>query len=226
MKKFKDTKHRDKILSRIKKILALADRTSFEEEANTALRMAKGLMKSYGLNLSEVEMVDEIKGNIIEDTTETSGRIMNWKKITAMAVEKICDTKLIINHVGKNRVNLKFIGYKEDVKLSLTLYSTFTLSMANMANKSYSDRFRKRSYLIGLADRLVDRAIEESKQALDDTPKYGALVVVKENEISEYIKDLELTSKTMKNKINTEAYNKGYADGDNLDLHNKGRIGY
>ena len=40
-KRFKDDEHRKKILDRIRKILALADGTKFEGEADTAMKMAQ-----------------------------------------------------------------------------------------------------------------------------------------------------------------------------------------
>jgi len=226
MKEFKDKKHREKIVDRIKKILALASKTSFEGEAKTAMRMAKGLMKSFGLTMSEVEIKESVEDNIVEEMTDISGKLMNWKKVMAMAIEELCDTRLILTQLKSGKFGFKFIGLKDDVKLSIILFNSFKLIMRDLAVKNYSSKIQRTSYLLGLADRLLKRAEKETVLAKEEVSTYNALVVVKEKEINKYVDENlgKIHTSPIKSKINTEAYAKGYVDGDKIDLQNKEKI--
>ena len=225
MKIFKDDKHRKKIIDRIQKILALGNSTSFEEDAQTAFKIAKGLMTSYGLDMSEVDIKEEIENNIIEEQTEGKGKLFNWQKITASAIGNLCDTTLLIIRKNK-KTGFKFIGFKQDVKLAINLYNLLIVTMKNSANKNYSSKTDRNSYLLGMADILCDRAVIENLLAKEVKQNYGALIIVKEKEINKFLQENYGNLKTakLKTKINQEAYNKGKEDGRNIDLGKRKKI--
>jgi len=224
MQTFKDEKHRDKIIDRIQKILALAEDTTFENEANTAFKMAKNLMVSYGLDMSEVEMKEAIQNNIIEGATEGIGKMFNWQKILAMTISTLCDTKLIFSRQNK-KTKLKFIGFKDDVNLSIQLYNALILKMKLLSSKYYHDKRNKNSYLLGMSDCLLKRAKVETKEA-KEIKTYNSLVVVKDQEIKNFVNNKynNLKKGKIHNVINKEAYNKGQCDGKNIDLGSQAKI--
>lgn len=226
MKKFRDQKHKEKIIDRIRKLLAVSTGTSFEAEAATALRMAKGWMTSYGLSIEEIES-QPAEENVDRKTTLRTGRLAPWEKILALAIEVLCDTKLILYQLGDRRTTFIFIGLKDDTEMSVKLYDTFNTGMKLMAAKEYPDSFRRRSFLLGMADCLVKRARIETAEAKAVTPTYGALVVVKENQIQEYMNEY-FKSNTRKSAIRTsysaEAYERGFEEGKKVDLGTRKKL--
>ena len=226
MKKFENEKHKNKIIDRIKKILATAESTSFEAEAETAFKIAKGLMATYGLSMSEIEMQEEIEGNIIEAMTDEKGKIFNWEKMLAVAVEELCDTKLIIYHTGRNKSSLKFIGFKDDVTLSIQLYNFLNITLKQLVAKQYKGKRQRNSYLLGMTNCLGRRAKTESQKVKEEVKTYNALVVIKEEEINKYVNDTHknLKSTSVRSRIDTEAYEKGQYDGNFVDLNNRRKL--
>jgi len=71
-KQFKNDKERKKIIDRIQKMLAHAEGTQYEAEAETAMKMAQSYMKQYGLSMTDVELGDMLEEPIEQGT-------MDWK---------------------------------------------------------------------------------------------------------------------------------------------------
>lgn len=220
MAEFKDDAHRNKIIDRIRKMIALANGTTFDGEADTAMTMAKNLMSSYGLHMSEVELKSEINASIGTGHVSRVGRLHTWEKLLANAAAELCDTRVIVTPVG-DLYTLMFVGMKQDVELAVMFYEEFALKIKQMAVTKYAVLYERYRYLEGITARLVDRANEISEQTRNQRPTYGALVVVKDNEIQEFM-DREI-GKTRNAKLNTrennESFMRGYIDGGNIDLN-------
>lgn len=220
MAQFKDQAHREKIIDRIRKLLAVANGTNFEGEAATAMRMAKGYLKSYGLDMSDVELQQDVHASMGKGNVNRVGRLHTWEKMLANCCAELCDTRVVVMPVG-DLWTLMYIGMKQDVELSVILFEDFSAKLKLIAVSKYASLYDRYRYLEGITCRLVDRANELSAEAKSDTPTYGALVVVKDHEIQDYM-DQEI-GKTQKAQLRpqqgSEAFTQGYHDGAHFDLN-------
>lgn len=221
---FRDEKHRDKIIDRIRKLIAVANGTCYDGEADTAMRMAKGLMSSYGLHMSEVELKENVHANLGKDTVNRVGRLHTWEKLVGGCCAELCDTRVVIYPVG-DLYTLMYVGMKQDVELSVILFEDFCARMKSLAVAKYDTLYDRYRYLEGIAARLVDRANEISDAAKAQTPSYGALVVVKENEIEAFMQEeLGSVKKAPIDVKASAAFNQGYKDGEHFDLNTNRRL--
>lgn len=220
MDKFTNSEHKEEILEKIRKILAIANGSNFEDEANTAMGMAKKLMTQYGLDMSDVEIKEDITAGIIEDSPDRNGKIMAWEKGLATVLQVLCDIKPILIVSGYT-AKFKFIGYRDDVYLALEMFNHLATNIQRLARQNYSDCHMRRSYMLGMTMRLVERAQRIQAEAKMQAKKYGEIVLVKDKAIKEYQDDKykNLQSGNHRTKYTRSAFERGYEHGDNVDLN-------
>ena len=107
---------RQKIIDRVTKLMALADNSSFSEEADTARNMAIELMAKHQLTHSDMSIEDTELTVEIEDTE-------NKKKDTSAinlihAVAAFCGVAMVVSGSSTERgsIKYKFIGTKNDIE--------------------------------------------------------------------------------------------------------------
>ena len=100
MEKFESEEQKLKVVDRIKKLLAIGDRSKNpnEAEVQTAMRMAREYMEKYGPEMSDVEIENSGDGEIESLDSEREGVIRHWEQRLAMAVCKICDVTVILGN--------------------------------------------------------------------------------------------------------------------------------
>lgn len=232
-KKFKNQEERKKILERIKKIMAVAKGSSFEGEADTAMKMAQSYMKQYGLSMSDVEFQEELKEKIIHDIMtgkENPRAIQRWTQILAGVCGMIFDCQFVlVKDDPKDR--LSYIGYSNDVEMAKLLFGILYNSIRTHSRKLYPMKMSifnkaKDSFRLGCCIRLLERAHEEKQKDQKENNRYGLMVVEKGLRVKNWSdENLNITNSKVRNgRILPSEYEKGRKHADSLDLMNKPKV--
>ena len=227
-KKFKNDEEKRKILERIKKILALAKGTTFEGEADTAMKMAQSYMIQYGLSMTDVEIGEELEGQIVTSPLDRQNP-EEWERILGLAVATVTDTQSYTKMLHKGSV-LMFMGYKDDVDFAKVLFSVLRVGVNSSARKTFpDDRKMRDSFRLGCVVRLEERAKEE-KQTVVQEPgnnRFALVVVEKKSRIAKWAdENLNLKNKNANRgrSINPIGFAMGKAHANKMDLMNKAKV--
>ena len=230
-KKFKTEEERRKILDRIKKILALANGTNFEGEANTAMAMAQSYMTQYGLSMTDVEIGEELDGVIVTEPVDKKNPIQ-WERILGLAVAIVTDTKSYTKMLGQGS-RLMFMGYKDDVAFAKVLFSVLYVTVKSESYKRFGrekeDRNMRLSFRFGCAIRLEERATQEKQTVVAEPSnnRFALVVVEKKSRIDKWADEnlnLKNVANKMRSQINPVGFAMGKAHANSLDLMNKNKV--
>lgn len=111
---------RNKILERVKALLAMGCDTSSPNEAAIALKRARSLMDKYQISLKDIENSQEDDFNSSSFNTGNTQR-KRWFEYIASKIAVMNDCRITIGrefYEGKIVITYDFSGFKEDVALS------------------------------------------------------------------------------------------------------------
>lgn len=228
-KRFKDEKERKRIMDRINKILNHAKGTSYEAEAETAMKMAQSYMKQYGLSMNDVEVEAYLKDEeIVQDFATEVSRMYAGEDMIASICTIIFDVKAIFSRRNGKRA-IAYIGYTEDVNMAKMVHVTLLVSLRLESAKRYPGPrtyVSRKSFTRGVCNKLRQRAKEEKQTDTKDTTKgYGLIVVGKSTRISNWINErINLKQTKQRGGFDEAAYQEGQEHAKNIDLHNKRKV--
>lgn len=236
-KKFQSEKERAKILDRIRKLQAVANNSSYPEEADTALRMAANYMKQYDLSLSDVELSEVLQSDICTEFVDRKVRSQEtWERHLCMAVARLFDCKTYlssryIDDGTKEQTVMCFAGYKEDVSMCLCMFNQLLISSRAHVFKLYPLSMPKlRSFLAGFGVRMVQRVDEyiEENRKQEYTGRYDLVVRSKQDRIAESLEKKGLKfGKCAKRRrtIDADSFAEGERYADSTDLNRGNKLG-
>ena len=203
-------------LKRIKALLAKAESTTNEHEADALQRKAEELMVKWGIDDAALESAsgaDRVSANVIE-------RRMQFTGIYADAMCKFFGPYIVRGVAGDNikllngvKGSLYLIGMKSDVDRAVVLIESLeaqamhamrewwkTVSDEHKAIVGGSGGYRdRRSFLLGFGGRVKERLTE--LRHVEETSVSNALVVRKETVEAAYRKMYPVTGKARSSKI-------------------------
>ena len=212
-------KNNEKIMEKIKKVLALSKNNPSEEEAAAALLMAQKLMVEHNLTMEEVEGTGEEKAEAVSNYSVTSGSNTGWKIRLAKI---ICDN--FKTEVLKAGSGFCFIGMEEEVHLTISLFNLAS-DIIDRGMKKVRRNARKAGLnTSGIAGDYVAGFLDGLKAKFDEqVQKEGwGLILVKPEAVVKKTDQLTKGSKPVqiKDKLGRKgsmaAYNQGYQEGKNL----------
>lgn len=227
---------KDKILERVRKMIALAnDAGASEGERDNALRMAHATLAKYNLTLSEAEASGSTpEEKRIDSAIET--RSMPWAIRTAHGVGELFFCKYFFVRSGRGKVKHYFVGRESNVTTAKEISDFVIRSIMREASHRQKDegawdphKFWL-SFAKGAAESVWDRCIElrnsaerESQGAATGTSLVLASVYRREVEAnSEYLRDvlkIKLKSSVSRERSAGAGYNSGRDFGKSIPLH-------
>lgn len=110
---------REKMIEKIKKMLALAENNPSQEEALSAALQAHKLMAKYNIHEDDVTLqeINEDEITSVFSTQTHDSHLMGWRKQLASVVSKAFRCKCYLN-----KGDVVFRGYKDDAQLALDVY--------------------------------------------------------------------------------------------------------
>lgn len=108
---------KEKILSKVRKLLSLSEKNTNAHESHAAFMRAQELLVKYNLELGNIVEDDVVE----EKSTEYSGRISTWKSLLADVIAENFRCESIIFYSGQRRA-LGFVGVKTDVDIAKQVF--------------------------------------------------------------------------------------------------------
>lgn len=190
------TEQRQKVMARIKKMLALADNNPSAEEAAVAAAMASKLMDKFNIEHSELILAEIGDDDIIEHETDVSWAraVPGWIQRIIIATAQLHDCEAKFNYsrkegVRQTHVGVSFLGDKADVIVASWVFDYLLGEMKRLGNvysKSIGKAtgIQRNSFKTACAGEIATtlRRMLQEKEAMMSAHATGkALVVCKRN---------------------------------------------
>lgn len=187
----------DKVMEKIRKLLALAG-SSNENEAKQALLKARKLMAENKLSQADIDLDEQTVMHI--DTGVTCTKMTNpWAAtLCAVVAEYYCCKCTRQHYKGDRKVTMYLVGLKDDVELCNKIYhyayetalSLISRNIHRYHSESASQvRERRNAFGWGFA-RGVQYALEEQRRAAEDNKESWGLVMVTPQPVLDFINNL------------------------------------
>ena len=248
-----DTRKQE-IISRIMKLLELGDedKNTNPHERELAQKKAAKLMADYAIDFKDLR--EEKKDNVfVTFTTDEGfeGRI-DWEATLAQAIAVVFDSQTVNTVFGSRQWKhwkLSFMGTKSDVEIAMFFFkylrrtvgrlaeSKVTLETIHVPYGKKKSSFLKQSrtaYCFGMMTMIGDRLKElYAKREEFFNSDCKALMVVKKNELADYVKQQFPGVRVTHARLNGDqrAFGWGEEDGKHVNLnrpiehHNGGTAG-
>jgi uncharacterized protein YoaH (UPF0181 family) len=241
-----DGENREKQVDKIKKLLALSA-SSNENEAAAALAKAMRLCAENDMSVEDFEAGDEIVDDIAIDFR---AQIPKWNVYLYSELSDIFGCRIVYSYRrlwgGRAKTAVKFVGFSKDVEI-LTYISSYLVGEIKKLSSSHFKRLRqsyfdgddsyydnpsayKKSYLIGMAMSVTDKAKEVFKANQSESVSAGyALVLKRGGLVDKWLSEKNLKMrKSRKTGIDELALLKGHEDGKSIAIRqgmNQGQEG-
>lgn len=126
-----DKNKRDRIISKVKKLLAMAGDSSSPEEALIAARQARALMDKYQIEKSEIEIADKKFG--VAKESSSWKRLPLWKQWLSISIAEWndCITKSSYE-TETDSWRIAFKGFNADAIIAASMYDYLTKSIERL----------------------------------------------------------------------------------------------
>ena len=205
------TEKRDKMVEKIKKMMALAENNPSEEEALAAALQAHKLMVKYNIHESEVTL-EEVKEDIVSVFSQQKHgcHLMAWRKQLAGVVATAFRCKAYVS--GQDVV---FRGYRDDAQLALDVYLMLYIVGNKLGCKAYDAQMEELGTGKGAYNSMTAGFLCGVRDAFNE--QCTALMVITPKEVEE---DWEVFSagfgkgrRVNHKNIRSKFFNEGYAEG-------------
>lgn len=221
----------DKLLRRMRHLLAMSQDKSSENEAMIAMRRLHSLLAKHNISLTELERDEE------EINQDSSGSVVDWpwKRVVFSSIAKLYFCSMYRVPLRKNYADYFIMGTESN--------RTFALAMAHQAVSLIEREAKKEckavhgkvvsnfisSFHNGAAQRVYERCDDLIDQAIAGTmeddegttlPALVSTYLVNQKKIEEFAAGLGLRTKKTRTKArNQEAINRGRKAGDRVGLN-------
>lgn len=208
-------------IERIKKCLQLAGNNSSQNEVESALKMAQRLALKVGVNLDEIEIDTNHKRGIeftkgVVDQTTKNVPMWRYTLCKIIAENFRCDVVQMKSYKGSNIVIIGDVNDVEVVKDVFTYCENAYLDLSKrFINELKTERKLDRSMTIRYKNDYFRGFKDGIKQAFEDNIKEFGLIVIKPDEVIDYIRTECRQSKSAESVSagSSEAKERGRSDG-------------
>ncbi|AEG58983.1 hypothetical protein Desru_0699 [Desulforamulus ruminis DSM 2154] len=216
----------DKIINKIRKVLALT-KSNYQEEAQAALLKAQELMAQHGITMSEIEISSkevDLEKQVVDTCVSESRRNTWYEKNLSSIIGKNFRCHPYVTG-GKG---IYFIGLKEDVEIAKEIYLYALTTMLYLATNYVKENRNKiiritskqlkNDYMIGFLNGLKKRFEEQVES------KGYALILAKDALVVQAVEEKNLIKKKGSKIViagSLDARQTGYRDGRNFNENKK-----
>jgi hypothetical protein len=177
------------IVEKIRKLLALADSTknSHEHERNVAMQAAMDLLAKHNLNMTQV---NNNTLDIRPEEVRVDLKLEPWIRAVLAAACQLYYTDYYMtsnrNWQGRIERNPVFVGTAENIEVTIDMATWLINSIRQESNRIYKSPHERRSFRLGAADRIFDRANEiMTAEKYDTTSTPGNSLMVIRNQFEQ-----------------------------------------
>jgi hypothetical protein len=210
------------IITKIQKVLALANNNPSAEEGQTAMLLAQKMMAENNISMSDVSITEIKTREVVNQAVEESKMSSWWHQNLAVIIADNFKCSAYISRQHRTGItSIKFVGLKNDVELAKQIY-LYAIEVISYNCKKYvvsekrtriSTKGMKNQYIIGFLEGLKDKFAEQVKN------NNWGLVIVKDPAVQDVVNKLHLKNGG-KNRItiNGSEHDRytGYNDGKNF----------
>lgn len=195
----------EKILDKLRKLKALADRSTNQHEAELALARLNDIARQHGLSMADVEFSE--LGDVRQEQYVVQGQRMKlkWIDLLALGCAEMFDGMLVINS-RLHGTSFTFVGFDEDIGAMKYIFEYLYRSWHSIveidlekAKQSYYRAFTPRdtmkfkaghglAYAMAIRKRIKE-LVEARKADISRASSNGnALVIYKSAQVEDYLK--------------------------------------
>lgn len=221
----------DKIMSRLAKLLEMAERGG-EHEAQLAAERAAELMARYEIEMADVQArtgqpakptIERGRVDSLWEDADGWPRVENWHRALLSALAGVMGGKAWVHGKGK-QYQFHMVGTRDAINAVRYTYALLERQINRLSREAQRRHVEpsnawRRSYAIGMVSKIYDR-LKAGKAAAHQGASSTALVVVDATAIAVKAEYDQLKLRTMKSaaRKRPDAGSYGYADGDRVDL--------
>lgn len=218
------------IIRKIQAMLAKAESTTHEAEAETFNAKAQELMLRHAIAEADLRDAGQAKkGEIKPEPFVYSGSDANLpgKRRLLTVACKMAGVKCVFYTGSRHKQTAVLIGYQADREYAAMIYASLTLQVTSLGRLAYNrdqPPFGLKRYMtgfmVGFGDRVAERAEQMTATVNEDTG--GSLLPVlasKEQEVDQaFQQHFPNTKKLARNRVDAQAYGSGTRAGANADI--------
>lgn len=212
---------REKLLNKIEGLLKLADadRNPSEEEAATAMRMARRLMLQHEVEMADLKLDEEAQKDwdFSDDSYEMKA-FARWHHTLIHAIAHVTGTRWSYLKQGRSSARLRFYGADGDPQMATKMLAAFLAIIRNRGKMIYpGKKGGYNSYCHGYASILMERAREEftDEETQGQAECFALVVQRKDTWLSKEMERFNFNAgRRSRGRINdVDAYMRGQYDG-------------
>lgn len=224
------------IVAKIKKLLALADGNQNENEREVAMKFALELLAKHNLTMESLDLaearnsVKEFEADITLEPwiSDVLGAACELYYTEVFFRTKVIEYESIYGPASRTRKVPVFVGTPDNIAVTMQVATWLMQSIRSESNRRYRSAPDRRSFRVGAAFRLHQRAFElvYDERYGDKTKsnsKSNSLMVIRqtlERANQDYMATLNLTSTPRRaTTVVSSAFNDGEAYGDKVVLN-------
>jgi hypothetical protein len=223
---------REEVISKIRKLFELSNSPN-ENEAALAAAKARELLSKHNLSMADLPTDKMDQAFTVIQASAQAGKVLrHWVKGLLIHVARGFDCEHLIQRSHGTNPLLTFIGTAADAEAALYTFEflhrklhqfvELALPQLRRENRGWPAASLRYAYLEGAVVRIGEKFEERARQIKDAERKVStALIVVKERAIKDYMAERFAdiyVEKSKKRTVSAGAFEKGYRDGDRLDL--------
>lgn len=205
-------KQEEKIIDRVRKLLALSQSSNANEAALAAAK-AQALLQHYNLELSQVQLKENFGPEYIKKITQTKRQIWTKSLLEVLCSYNFCSSVYVL---GTGMCSI--VGEKHNIEVVEYLHTYLVRELVDMANKAYEETDGripkitwKDSFFYGAIHSIRDRLEEQKQRFEQESNQTRSLVVVKDEELEAALR--KFYPKVRKAPPKRIYANDGYAKG-------------
>lgn len=207
----------NKVMDKIKKLLAKAEGTNNEAEAQAFLFKAQELMAKNNLDMEDLK-VDSDSKEIIEDVVLSGKKTTAARNLTlALIIAKNFKVEVMLSRrPGIEGKVIVFLGFKEDIKIANMTFTSISKFMEKRRRQIYKQAQKEGRETKGIREAYTQGFLKGLEEGFWKNVTEKGLVVVTPEEVRNRAQEIcgnNKTTFTQKDKRGTKEYSEGYKDG-------------
>lgn len=213
----------ERVIRKVKKLLAMASDVSSPNEAAIAARRARSLMDQHQLSQEDL-LIDTDDRFGVSASEKTYKQLPTWARFLAQAAGQLNDCEVVIHREwNPKKVKFEFRGFATDADLSAHTHA-YLVDVCNslLKRSSVSGRSGVNFYRVGFAEQILSRVYQiTSERETIKTAAGQALVACKKGMVESHFERLpSAANANYRNPDESEicAYHKGVNDARSVQL--------
>jgi len=214
------------ILTKVKKLLTLAENNSSADESQNSFLKAQMLLLKHGLTMNDVAESDTSNTkNVLNTSIDESSRMAWWKKSLANIISNNFRCKSFTSFRSVN-TRICIIGLEEDVNIATEIYNCAVRTIEHQS-KLYVKLNKKNGKSAGLKNDFIIgwlKGLEDKFRVQVESVKEYGLILVKDALVVAEVDKMKLR-KGQRSKITAnrdeDARNAGYKSGNSFNGSSK-----